>query len=230
MRYRKDTPGVFLQRPNRFIAYCEIDGNVEKCHVKNTGRCREILVPGTTVYLVPGDNPARSTPYDLVAAQKGDLLINIDSQAPNKVAGEYIERILGPCDYVKPEYTLGDSRFDFYAEQGGRKVLMEVKGVTLENGLVMSFPDAPTERGLKHVKELTELVSQGYRCVVCFIIQADRARYMTPNYATHPEFGKALEEAEKKGVEVVSWTCFTAPGSLNLKEQVPVRLGHLDMT
>ena len=232
MRYRKVIPGVFLQRPNRFIAYCEISDPdtgqrvVSRCHVKNTGRCKEILVPGTEVYLAKGENPERSTPYDLVAAKKKDFIINIDSQAPNTVARESIERILGRCDIVRPEYTLGESRFDFYAEQDGRKVLMEVKGVTKENDGVVCFPDAPTQRGLKHVCELTRLVKEGYRCVVCFIIQMGRAEYFEPDYPIHEEFGIALGEAQKAGVEVLAFTCKTTPGTLELADPVEVRLGR----
>ena len=153
MKYERIICGTFIERPNRFIAMVDIAGTIEKCHVKNTGRCREILLKGTEVYLQKGTSPGRSTPYDLIAARKRDFIINIDSQAPNKVALESIERILGPCDTVKPEFTLGESRFDFYAEQGGRKVLMEVKGVTKESDYRVCFPDAPTERGLKHVRE-----------------------------------------------------------------------------
>ncbi|MBE6526793.1 MAG: DNA/RNA nuclease SfsA [Thermoplasmata archaeon] len=222
MIYEQIVMGTFIERPNRFIAYCEIDGKIEKCHVKNTGRCKEILVPGTEVYLERGKNPSRSTPYDLIAAKKRGFIINIDSQAPNAVAKESIERILGPCNIVKPEYTLGESRFDFYAEQDGMKVLMEVKGVTKEEDYKTCFPDAPTERGLKHVRELTRLVKQGYRCVVCFIIQMERADSFSPDYPIHEEFGIALEEAAEAGVEILAFTCRTKPDCLELGNPVPV--------
>lgn len=228
MRYGKILTGTFIDRPNRFIATVEITDPdtgknvVSRCHVKNTGRCREILLPGTEVYLQKGDNPARTTPYDLIAAKKRDFIINIDSQAPNKVALESIEKILGPCDTVKPEYTLGESRFDFYAEQGDTKVLMEVKGVTKESDHKVCFPDAPTERGLKHVRELTRLVEEGYRCVVCFIVQMERADSFTPDYPIHEEFGEALEEASEAGVEVLAFSCHTAPDTLELGDPVPV--------
>ncbi len=226
MKYDRIVPGTFISRPNRFIAMVDVSGTVERCHVKNTGRCREILLPGTEVYLAKGENPARSTPYDLIAAKKKDFVINIDSQAPNIVAKESIERILGHCDVVKPEYTLGESRFDFYAEQDGRKVLMEVKGVTKENDRVVCFPDAPTERGLKHVRELTRLVKEGYRCVVCFIVQMEQPDYFEPDYPIHEEFGIALEEAQKAGVEVLAFSCTVTPGTLELAEPVEVRLGR----
>ena len=228
MKYDRVIQGTFIDRPNRFIANVRIKGegdvpdSVVRCHVKNTGRCREILLKGTEVYLQKGTSPGRSTPYDLIAARKRDFIINIDSQAPNKVALESIERILGPCDTVKPEFTLGESRFDFYAEQGGRKVLMEVKGVTKESDYRVCFPDAPTERGLKHVRELTRLVVEGYRCVVCFIVQMERADSFSPDYPIHEEFGKALEEAAEAGVEVLAFTCRTTPDTLELADPVPV--------
>ena len=222
MRYDNVVAGTFISRPNRFIAMVDIAGTIERCHVKNTGRCREILLKGTEVYLQKGTSPGRSTPYDLIAARKRGFIINIDSQAPNKVALESIERILGPCDTVKPEFTLGESRFDFYAEQSGRKVLMEVKGVTKESDYMVCFPDAPTERGLKHVRELTRLVGEGYRCVVCFIVQMERADSFSPDYPIHEEFGKALEEAAEAGVEVLAFTCRTTPDTLELADPVPV--------
>ena len=223
MEYRDVVPARFVSRPNRFIAHVEINGEQVKVHVKNTGRCKEILVPGADVYLVPGNNPARSTPYDLVAVRKGDLLINIDSQAPNIVAKEYAEQILGPCESVSAEFTKDESRFDIHALQNGRETFMEVKGVTLEYDGVVSFPDAPTERGLKHVRELTRLVGEGYRCVVCFIIQMDRARYFIPHYETDPDFGNALKTASDAGVEVLAFSCDVTPGSMKLKSRVEVR-------
>ncbi|MBP5735561.1 MAG: DNA/RNA nuclease SfsA [Candidatus Methanomethylophilaceae archaeon] len=231
MKYDRVIQGTFIDRPNRFIANVRIRGDgdvpdsdpIVRAHVKNTGRCREILIPGTEVFLQKGDNPSRSTPYDLIAARKGDLIINIDSQAPNAVAKESIEKILGPCDLVRPEYTLGESRFDFYAEQNGRRVLMEVKGVTKDQDHVVCFPDAPTERGLKHVRELTRLVKEGYRCVVCFIVQMEKADYFEPNYPIHEEFGTALEEADKTGVEVLAFACRTSPDALELADPVPVK-------
>ena len=228
MKYDRVIQGTFVDRPNRFIANVRIKGEgdvpdpVVRCHVKNTGRCREILLKGTEVYLQKGTSPGRSTPYDLIAARKRGFIINIDSQAPNKVALESIERILGPCDTVKPEFTLGESRFDFYAEQGGRKVLMEVKGVTKESDYKVCFPDAPTERGLKHVRELTRLAGEGYRCVVCFVVQMERADSFSPDYPIHEEFGKALEEAAEAGVEVLAFTCRTTPDTLELADPVPV--------
>lgn len=223
MKYNRVIQGTFIDRPNRFIAYCEIDGIVEKCHVKNTGRCRELLVPGCRVVLSVAGNPDRKTPYDLVAVWKGRRLINMDSQAPNAVVKESIGKILGKCDRVVPEHTFGDSRFDFYAEQGGKRIILEVKGVTLEDDGVVLFPDAPTERGLKHVRELTSLVSEGFDCWICFLVQMGDVKYMSPNYATHMEFGKALEGAEAAGVHVVAYACDVEEGGLTLSHEVPVR-------
>ena len=222
MRYDNVVAGTFISRPNRFIAMVDIAGTTERCHVKNTGRCREILLKGTEVYLQKGTSPGRSTPYDLIAARKRGFIINIDSQAPNKVALESIERILGPCDTVKPEFTLGESRFDFYAEQGGRKVLMEVKGVTKESDYRVCFPDAPTERGLKHVRGLTALAKQGWRCAVLIVIQMKGVTRFEPNWDTQPEFGRALIGAREAGVEIVAMDCAVVPGTVMI--DAPVRV------
>lgn len=225
MRYGHIVAGTFIERPNRFIAYCEIDGKRERCHVKNTGRCKEILRPGVTVVLFDSENPERKTRYDLIAAYKGDMLINIDSQAPNKAFQEFIPEsgLFGDDPKIHPEYTHGDSRFDFYIEDGERKIFVEVKGVTLEHDGICSFPDAPTERGLKHLRGLKRAVEEGYECYVAFVIQMKPMVYFTPNYATHEEFGQVLEEVNKAGVGILAYDCIVEPDSMTVDSPVPVR-------
>lgn len=206
MKYKKVVKAKFIDRPNRFIAHVEVDGNVETVHVKNTGRCKEILIPGVDVILAEGDNPNRKTKYDLVAAYKKDFgLINIDSQAPNQVVKEWLSK--EDFDYVKPEYVYGDSRIDFYMEKGNEKYLMEVKGCTLEVDGIGYFPDAPTERGIKHLKELAAAVDKGYHCILAFVIQMDGIDEVRPNITTHAAFGDALDEAVRKGVELRFFKC-----------------------
>lgn len=209
MKYQNVIRGKFISRPNRFIAHIDIDGRKEVCHVKNTGRCREILIPGTEVWLEIGDNPNRKTKYSLVTAKKGDMLINIDSQAPNKLVREWIEagNIFEYLTLLKSEYTYGNSRFDFYAECGEEKHLIEVKGVTLENDGHLSFPDAPTERGAKHLKELTEALDKGYICHVIFVIQMEKGRLLTANIEHDPKFADRLKEAYRAGVKVHTIRC-----------------------
>ena len=226
MKYKKVVKGKFLSRPNRFIAHVEIDGRVEICHVKNTGRCRELLVPGATVYLEQSDNPARSTKYDLIAVEKGTTLINMDSQAPNKVIYEWIKTggLFQNITLFKPEAIYGDSRFDLYLEAGGEKIFAEVKGVTLENEGVAMFPDAPTERGVKHITELVKAVGSGYKAYVFFVIQMDECSYFTPNTATHPQFATALKAAAEQGVNIIALTCHVEPDSLVIKDCVEVKL------
>lgn len=226
MKYNSTVTGKFISRPNRFIAMVEVNGNTVRCHVKNTGRCKEILMEGAEVVLVPSDNGSRTTAYDLVAVYKGDLLINIDSQAPNAAAIESIGKIIGSADLIKPEYSIGDSRIDIYAEVSGRKHLMEVKGVTLEKNGIVLFPDAPTERGVKHVRELTKAAGEGYVSSVIFVVQMERADYFEPNYDMHMEFGLALEEAASAGVSVRAFKCRVTPGSMELDSEIPVILGH----
>ena len=210
MRYANITKAKFIARPNRFIAQVEVDGRVETVHVKNTGRCKELLIPGCTVFLTASDNPERKTKYDLVAVIKDNgLLINIDSQAPNKVAAEYLQS--QNYDVIIPEYTYGDSRIDFYMEKkAGRKVeryLMEVKGCTLERDGIGYFPDAPTERGVKHINELIKAKKAGYHAILAFVIQMDGVTEVRPNIEPHPEFGTAFEKAKKAGVEVLFIPC-----------------------
>ena len=210
MKYANITKATFIARPNRFIAQVEVDGRIETVHVKNTGRCKELLIPGCTVFLTASDNPERKTKYDLVAVIKDNgLLINIDSQAPNKVAAEFLQS--QNYDVIIPEYTYGDSRIDFYMEKKtGRKVeryLMEVKGCTLERSGIGYFPDAPTERGVKHIHELIKAKKAGYHAILAFVIQMDGVTEVRPNIETHPEFGTAFEKAKKAGVEVLFIPC-----------------------
>ena len=215
MRYSNVTRGIFLDRPNRFIAHAEIEGRRETVHVKNTGRCRELLLPGAEVWLTAPGTEGRKTKYDLVAVRKDSgLLINIDSQAPNAVVKEWLEK--QDYDRVVPEYTYGDSRIDFYLERGEERTLMEVKGCTLEIDGIGYFPDAPTERGVKHLRELAKAVKKGYRAVIAFAIQMDGITEVRPNIGTHPEFGDAMREAREAGVEVLFLPCHVEPDGLTV--------------
>ena len=210
MKYENIFEAKFINRPNRFIANVEINGKVETVHVKNTGRCKELLIPGCDVWLTAPDSPSRKTKYDLVAVRKSNgLIINIDSQAPNKVALEWLKT----QDFTKviPEYTYGESRIDFYMEQGDTKCLMEVKGCTLEVNGIGYFPDAPTERGVKHIRELIKAKKDGYRAILAFVIQMEGINEVRPNIETHAEFGVAMDEAVKEGVEVLFLTCHIEP-------------------
>jgi len=223
MRYASVRRGVFISRPNRFIAKVMVDGKEETVHVKNTGRCREILVPGTEAVLSESSNPERRTRYDLIAAYKGNLLINIDSQAPNQAFGEFIpvSGLFGEHPVIHPEFTHGDSRFDFYIESGDRKCFAEVKGVTLESDGVCRFPDAPTERGLKHIRGLMDALDEGYECFIVFIVQMEGMRMFTPNYDTHEEFGTVLEEAYRKGVGILVYGCDVTDDTMTVGTQIP---------
>lgn len=214
MKYSKIVEGKFIDRPNRFIAHVEIDGKNHTVHVKNTGRCRELLIPGVKVLLEESDNPLRKTKYDLVTVwKKGMGWINIDSQAPNKIAAEWLSG--QDFDYVKPEYTYGNSRIDFYMEKGDEKYLMEVKGCTLEIDKVGYFPDAPTERGVKHLRELIKAAQDGYHASVAFVIQMNGITEVRPNIATHPEFGVAWQEAADAGVEIKFIQCKVGKNSVS---------------
>ncbi|MEA4977910.1 MAG: DNA/RNA nuclease SfsA [Methanomassiliicoccaceae archaeon] len=226
MIYPDTVSATFIERPNRFIAKVELDGEEVICHVKNTGRCREILVPGTKVILAHSDDSKRKTSYDLISAYKGDVLINIDSQAPNAVYAEAISlgRIYNGPTLVKREARHGDSRFDFYIEDNGRKIFAEVKGVTLEDNGKVLFPDAPTERGVKHLRGLAHCVSEGYSASSVFVVQMSEADYFVPNYEMHEEFGIALEEAVSAGVEVTAYTCEVSENSLHLAHRIPIKL------
>lgn len=215
MNYQNIIHGQFHSRPNRFIAKVWIDGELETVHVKNTGRCRELLLPGAEVILECCDQPTRKTKYDLIGVYKEGLgLVNIDSQAPNKVAKEWLLQQDYTC--VRPEYTYGDSRIDFYMERGEERFLMEVKGCTLEVDGIGYFPDAPTERGIKHLHELCKAVDEGYHCMLAFVIQMEGIHEVRANAETHPAFGVALEEARQAGVEIVFLPCKIEEDSLKI--------------
>ena len=225
MKYINIQPGIFQSRPNRFIAHCEINGLPEICHVKNTGRCKELLVPEAKVYLQKSDNPKRSTRYDLISVYKGDRLINMDSQAPNPAFKEWaVSGGVPGLTHIKGEVFYGSSRFDFYLEANGRKTFVEIKGVTLEeNGIVM-FPDAPTLRGVRHVEELCRSLSEGYDAMIVFIIQMSPVQRFIPNDRTHPEFGDALRHAQNKGVRLLALDCLVTPDTLEAKKPVEICL------
>ncbi len=225
MRYENMVSGKFLARPNRFVAHIEIEGRKEICHVKNTGRCRELLPVGAKVWCQQFDNPNRKTKYDLITVQKGERLINMDSQAPNAAAKEWLlAGGLGEISELKGEYTHGDSRFDFSFLKDGRRCFLEVKGVTLETDGVCAFPDAPTERGTKHLRGLTKLAQQDFGAYVLFVIQMADVKYLHPNDATDPAFGKALREADAAGVQVIAVDCDVTENTMTIRKNVEVRL------
>lgn len=218
-------PGIFRERPNRFIAHVELDGKLETVHVKNTGRCRELLVPGAKVWCQRSENPARKTKFDLICVEKGPYLINMDSQAPNKAVQEWLlGGGLGQIRDLRPETVHGDSRFDFAFRKGDKQCYLEVKGVTLENGGICAFPDAPTERGAKHLRGLQRAVTEGCVCYALFVIQMRPVLYLHPNDATDPAFGKALREAAAGGVHVLAVDCQVTPNSMTVGQTVEVRL------
>lgn len=218
-------PGIFRDRPNRFIAHVELDGKLETVHVKNTGRCRELLVPGAKVWCQKSENPARKTKFDLICVEKGPYLINMDSQAPNKAVQEWLlGGGLGQIRDLRPETVHGDSRFDFAFQKDGKQCYLEVKGVTLEDGGICAFPDAPTERGAKHLRGLQRAVAEGCACYALFVIQMRPVLYLHPNDATDPVFGKALREAAAGGVHVLAVDCQVTPNSMTVGQTVEVRL------
>ena len=225
MKYNNMVPGIFLARPNRFIAHVEMEGQMEVVHVKNTGRCRELLPAGAEVWCETSCNPNRKTKYDLITVRKGRRLINMDSQAPNKAAGEWLlSGGLGEIRNLKAETVQGDSRFDFSFEKDGRQCFLEVKGVTLENEGVCAFPDAPTDRGAKHLGGLCKLTKEGYGAYVLFVIQMADVKYLHPNDATDPKFAAALREAAANGVEVLAMDCRVTEDSMTIQNRVEVRL------
>ncbi len=230
MKYGKVTHGRFLSRHNRFIAQVEVDGEIQTVHVKNTGRCRELLVPDAKVYLEISDNPARKTKYDLIAVEKqtgnGIMLVNMDSQIPNAAASEWLKKggVFSENAVIMREKTFGKSRFDFYIEDGDRKIFLEVKGVTLEKNGVVMFPDAPTERGVKHINELISCIENGYEAYILFVIQMKGIKYFTPNDKMHPEFGQALRNAAEKGVKILAVDCVITPDSMTVDKEVEVIL------
>ena len=221
MRYDNITRGIFIDRPNRFIAHVDIDGKHEAVHVKNTCRCKELLIPGCEVWLNAPGTPERKTKYDLVAVRKSTgVLFNIDSQAPNKAVKEWL--LKQDYDLIHPEYTYGDSRIDFYMEKRlpdgeTKRYLMEVKGCTLEFDGIGYFPDAPTERGVKHIRELIKAKKEGFEAALAYVIQMDGVTEVRPNTDTHPEFGEAIEEAKKAGVEIIFLPCHVEPDSMEIK-------------
>lgn len=225
MRYTNMVPGIFLSRPNRFIAHVRIDGEEQAVHVKNTGRCRELLVPGTRVWCQKSDNPNRKTKYDLITVEKGSRLINMDSQAPNAAAKEWLMAGgLGAIDNLKAETTHGDSRYDFSFIRNGTLCFLEVKGVTLENDGICAFPDAPTQRGARHLRGLQRAVAEGYGGYVLFVIQMSDVVSLHPNDATDPEFGNALREAAAAGVQILALDCLVTQDSMVLHQPVTVTL------
>lgn len=225
MNYSRMVPGTFLDRPNRFIAHVEIDGKTEICHVKNTGRCRELLPAGAQVWCQQADTPTRKTKFDLITVQKGHRLINMDSQAPNIAAGEWLRSGgLGAIENLRAETVHGDSRFDHSFTLNGKPCLLEVKGVTLENDGICAFPDAPTERGTKHLRGLIQAAREGYGAYVLFVIQMSDVRYLHPNDATDPIFGATLREAASAGVQILAMDCHVTPESMTIGNPVEVRL------
>lgn len=231
MKYKQIVDGIFLARPNRFIAHVELDGKKEIVHVKNTGRCKELLIPGSKVYLWVADNPDRKTKYDLIAVEKQrdgktPLLINMDSQVANDAAEEWLLKgeLFSKDAVVRREVKFGNSRFDFYVEDGNRKAFLEVKGVTLEYDGVASFPDAPTQRGIKHIKELVQCMQDGYEAYILFVIQMKEIVLFHPNDATHLAFGDALREAAAAGVKLLARDCIVTKDSIELDAPVNIQL------
>ena len=232
MRYNEIVSARFIESPNRFIAYVELAGERTKVHVKNTGRCRELLQDGVKVYLERSRNPERSTAYDLVAVEKAGRLINMDSNAPNKVVGEWLQAggLYGDVSKVRPETVFGNSRFDFYVESAsGKKAFIEVKGVTLERDGVAAFPDAPSERAVKHVEELVSALEQGYEACLIFVIQMKGISYVEPNWDTHPAFGEALRKARNAGVRLLAYDCLVEADSLTVGGEIPVVVDSMDL-
>lgn len=228
MKYEQIRKAVFIERPNRFIAFVDLDGKRETVHVKNTGRCRELLIPGCNVYIQESDNPDRKTRWDLIAVEKGTRLINMDSQIPNYAVQEWIRQgnLFPDVTAIRPETVYGNSRFDFYVEAGNRRIFIEVKGVTLENNGVCLFPDAPSERAVKHLEELIRAEKEGYETYVFFVIQMKDVRYFIPNEDTHPAFAQMLRKAEKSGVRILAYDCDVTPDSIAIRNPVDVMLGN----
>lgn len=224
MNYIDIVEGIFISRPNRFIAHVDINGTIEVCHVKNTGRCKELFIPGVRVFLQKSCNPNRKTKYDLIAVIKKGILINVDSQIPNAAAAEWIEQgnLFPDITLLKREKKYGNSRFDIYVESQERKAFIEVKGVTLEKEGYACFPDAPTIRGIKHIRELCDCVKEGYEAYILFVIQMTGIHSFAPNWSTHHEFGTALMEAGDMGVKILAYDCLVSPDSIQLNKPVPV--------
>lgn len=226
MKYKNIRKGYFLERPNRFIAMVEIDGKPEKCHVKNTGRCRELLKPRAELYLQDCASPGRKTRYDVIAVKKGDQIVNMDSQIPNKVVVEWLKKgnLFSKDAIIRPEKTYGNSRFDVYIEDGDVKAFMEIKGVTLEEDGVARFPDAPTERGIKHIQELCECRKEGYEAYILFLVQMKGVHLLEPNWKMHKAFGEALVEAARQGVYILAYDSLVTKDSILLDKPVEVSI------
>ncbi len=224
MRYGEVVPGVFLSRPNRFIAHVLLQGQEVVCHVKNTGRCRELLQPGVQVWLEKGTNPNRKTAWDLITVQKGDRLVNMDAQAPNRAFGEWAKNLEPGVVSVRPEVFFEDSRLDFLLETETGRHYVEVKGVTLESGGHVYFPDAPTERGVRHLHTLMQAVEQGHRATAFFVVQMENVLDFAPNDGTHPAFGQALRQAAEAGVQVLAYSCHVTPKEMEIDREIPVVL------
>lgn len=230
MHYTNICQGTFIDRPNRFIAHINIEGSAETVHVKNTGRCAELLVPGAVVYVQESDKPDRKTKWDLIAVKKGSRMVNMDSQIPNHLVKEWLEEgnLFKDITRIRPEYTYGSSRFDLYVEADGKKIFIEVKGVTLEEDGVVRFPDAPSNRAVKHVEELKLAVKEGYEAYVFFVVQMKDVRYFTPNMDTHPAFGEALMDAARAGVHILSYDCDVRKDDIHIADEVPVVFDQFD--
>ena len=226
MKYSNIEKARFKERPNRFIAYVQTEKGIEICHVKNTGRCRELLTPDAVVYVQRNDNPARKTKLDLIAVEKNNYLINMDSQAPNAAVKEWLQagNLFSEAAKIDSEKTYGESRFDFYVEDGSRKAFIEVKGVTLEENGICRFPDAPTERGVKHIRELMKCIADGFEAYLFFVIQMSPVKYLEPNDGTHQAFGDALREAAAAGVQVLARDCKITIDTMEIRDEVEVRL------
>lgn len=226
MKYENTKPAKFISRPNRFIAYIEVEGRTEVCHVKNTGRCQELLVSNADIVIQEVKHPKRKTNYDLIAVYKDQRIVNIDSQVPNKVFYEWLNKsnFFQDISLIKPEFKYGSSRLDFYMESDDRKIVAEVKGVTLEEEGVALFPDAPTGRGIKHINHLCEALEQGYEAYLFFIIQMKDVLYFAPNYKTHPAFGEALVKAGQQGVKIIALDCEVEADSITARDRVEVKL------
>lgn len=226
MQYTDIVPAKFIKRPNRFIAEIELDGKKTLCHVKNTGRCGELLVPGADIYVQRADNKSRKTEYDLICVNKNGRMVNIDSQIPNAVFLEWVKAggFLPDISTIKPECRYKNSRFDFYLETADEKIFVEVKGVTLEEDGGVYFPDAPTERGVKHIQELCDCLDAGYGAYLVFVIQMEGVRFFAPNRNTHPAFADVLSEAARKGVRILALDCIVTPDTIRMNTPVPVCL------
>lgn len=224
MKYANIKEGIFIERVNRFIAHIDIDGKVEVCHVKNTGRCKEILVKGCKVFVQEFDSKIRKTKFDLISVYKGNRLINIDSQVPNKMFSEWVKlgNLFKDIKVFKSEVFYKNSRFDFYVEYEDKKAFIEIKGVTLENEGVVLFPDAPTSRGVKHLKELVSAREEGYEAYVIFIVQMEGVKYFTPNYETHKEFGDTLSFCKNNGVNILAFDSVVSKDEIYIKDSVKV--------